>query len=132
MSENLLYKIGLSIVPGIGGVLARNVIAYVGSIDGVFTEPLKSLQTIPGIGEVNAKRIKNKNVLIKAEKEIKFIERSGIDVSFYTDKNYPRRLKTCIDAPIILYSKGNVNLDEQHVILLRLGIIITYSNIFGF
>ena len=54
MDEKLLYKIALSIIPGIGGILARNIVAYVGSVEGVFSESLKSLQKIPGIGEINA------------------------------------------------------------------------------
>lgn len=116
MEDNLLYKIALSIIPGIGGILARNVVAYVGSIEGVFNESKNRLCKIPGIGEVNANRIKDKKILIDAEKELRFIEKNKIDVFFYTDKNYPRRLKNCIDAPVLFYTKGNLNLNEEHVV----------------
>jgi len=116
MDDKLLYKIALSIIPGIGGILARNMVAYVGSIEGVFAESKKALHKIPGIGEVNAKRIKDKDIFINAEKEVRFIEKNNIDVLFYTDKNFPRRLKSCVDAPIILYTKGFLNLDEQRII----------------
>ena len=116
MDNKLLYKIALSIIPGIGGILARNVVAYIGSVEGVFTESLNSLQKIPGIGEINAKRIKDKDVLKKAEKELNFISKNEIDVQFYTDKDFPRRLKTCVDAPIILYTKGNLDLNEQRIV----------------
>jgi DNA processing protein len=117
MAHNeLFYKVALSMVPGIGGVLARNLVAYTGSAEQVFSESFKALVKIPGIGEVNAKRIKNNGVFGKAEKELEFIQKYKIDVRFYTDKNYPRRLKPCPDAPIILYSKGKMNLDEQRVV----------------
>lgn len=116
MDDKLLYKIALSIIPGIGGILARNVVAYVGSVEGVFSESLKSLQKIPGIGGINAHRIKDKDILKKAEKELHFIEKNEIDVLFYTDKNFPRRLKTCVDAPVIIYTRGNLNLNEQRII----------------
>jgi DNA processing protein len=116
MDDKLLYKIALSIIPGIGGVLARNIVAYVGSVEGVFAESLKSLQKIPGIGEINAQRIKDKDVFKRAEKELRFIEKNEIDVWFYTDKNFPRRLKTCVDAPVLFYSKGDLNLNEQRVV----------------
>ena len=102
--------------PGIGGVLARNLIAYTGSVEGIFSETVKSLTKIPGIGEVNARRIKENGILARAEKEIEFIRKNNINVLFYTEKEYPRRLKTCVDAPIILYTKGKMNLDEQRVI----------------
>ncbi|HDR51848.1 MAG TPA: DNA-protecting protein DprA, partial [Mariniphaga anaerophila] len=117
MARNeLFYKIAISMVPGIGGVLARNLVAYSGSAEQVFSESFKSLVKIPGIGEVNAKRIKSDGVFQKAEKELEFIQKYKIDVRFYTDKNYPRRLKPCPDAPIVLYSKGNMNLDEQRIV----------------
>lgn len=116
MDEKKVYKIAISLIPGIGGILARNLIAYVGSVEGVFRESVKSLMKIPGIGEVNARRIQQKGIIQKAEKEIGFIEKNNIELLFYTDKNYPRRLKTCVDAPLLIYTKGNMNLDEQRVI----------------
>jgi DNA processing protein len=116
MDENLLYKIALSIIPGIGGILARNIVAYVGTIEGVFTESIKSLQKIPGIGEINAQRIKDKDIFKNAEKELRFIEKNEIEVLFYTDKNFPRRLKTCADAPVLLFTKGNLDLNEHRIV----------------
>ena len=116
MDENLVYKIALSMIPGVGGILARNLVAYVGSVEGIFKEPLQSLKKIPGIGVINAKRIKESDVLPKAEKEVEFIQKENIKVYFYTDKNYPRRLKSCADAPILIYTKGKINLDEQRIV----------------
>ncbi len=116
MKTSLKYKIALSLIPGIGGILARNLVAYVGSVEGVFSESINALTKIPGIGEVNARRIKNSDVLSKAEKEIEFIEKYKIDSLFYTDSNFPRRLKNCVDAPILIYTKGRMNLDEQRII----------------
>ncbi len=116
MDDKLLYKIALSIIPGIGGVLSRNLVAHVGSVEGIFSESVKSLQKIPGIGEINAARIKDKSILPKAEKELNFITKNDIDVFFYTDKGFPRRLKSCIDAPVLIYAKGNLNLNEQRVL----------------
>ena len=116
MKDVLFYKVALSLVPGIGGVLARNLLAYSGDVEQVFKQSYKALVKIPGIGEVNAKRIKSKSIFIEAEKELAFIDKHHIKVMFYTDKIYPRRLKSCQDAPIILYSRGNMNLDEQRVV----------------
>ncbi len=110
------YKIALSLIPGVGGVLARNLVAYAGSVEGVFSESEKSLTKIPGIGEVNAKRIKDSEVFKRAEKEINFIQKNEIKLLFYTDGEFPRRLKSCVDAPVVLYVKGKVNLNEPKII----------------
>lgn len=116
MSNNLKYKIALSMLPGIGGVLARNLVAYTGSVREIFSTSYTTLTKIPGIGEFNARKIKNADVLGRAEREIEFIEKNKIEVSFYTDESFPRRLKSCTDAPILIYSKGKINFDEQRVI----------------
>lgn len=116
MNPELKYKIALSMLPGIGGILARNLLAYSGSLEEIFKAPLKTLVKIPGIGEVNAQRIRKSNALEKAEKEIEFMEKNSISASFYTDESFPRRLKNCIDAPVLIYTRGKMNLDEQRVI----------------
>ena len=115
-SDTLLYQVALSIVPGIGGILARNLIAYTGSVEGVFKEPVSRLRKIPGIGEINARKLKERSVLLRAEEEILFIEHSGIKALFYLDGNYPRRFRSCVDAPILCYVKGEVNLDTVKAI----------------
>ena len=51
-----------------------------------------------------------------ARKELDFIEKHNIGTYFYKDTNYPYRLANCVDAPIILYTKGNVNLDNKHML----------------
>lgn len=116
MKNDLKYKLALSMIPGVGGILARNLVSYTGSIEGIFQESLKNLKKIPGIGEINAKRVKDTSIWTQVEKELEFIEKKKIEVFFYTDKKYPRRLKNCIDAPILLYATGKINLDEQRVI----------------
>lgn len=116
MEDQLKYRIAISLIPGIGGVLARNLIAYIGSIEGIFKENTNALKKVPGIGAVNAKRISDPDILKKADIEIDFIKKHNIQVFFYTDKNYPRRLANCTDAPILIYVKGNIDLDYEKVI----------------
>ena len=114
--EDLVYKIGISLIPGVGAVTARTLIAYVGSVEGVFREKEKNLLKIPGIGEINAQRIVNQEVMNQAQKEVDFIQKNQIQPYFYLDEDYPNRLKGCTDAPIILYYKGTANLNESRII----------------
>jgi DNA processing protein len=111
MNDPLLYKVALSMVPGIGGVLARNLVAYTGSVENIFRESSVKLTKIPGIGEVNARRIKDKGVLPAAAEELEFAAKYGIEVFFYLDENYPVRFRHCADAPIVFFKKGKINLD---------------------
>jgi DNA processing protein len=47
-----------------------------------------------------------------------FIEKNDINCHFYLDENYPSRMKGLTDAPIMLYSKGNMNLNEGRMIAI--------------
>ena len=115
-SDALLYKIALSLVPGIGSITAKSLIAYCGNARQVFGEKEKILRTIPGVGTVLAKNILQSKVLARAAKEEEFISRNNVTAHFYLDESYPQRLKNCVDAPILLFSKGNANLNCPKVI----------------
>lgn len=110
--ETLKYKIGITLIKGIGSNLAKNLIAYIGSVEGVFKEKQKNLAKIPGIGEVLSNEIASQNVLPRAEQEIEFIIKNKIQTSYFADRDYPFRLKECADSPIMLYSKGDCDLNN--------------------
>ena len=117
ISVDLTYQIGLTLLDGVGDVLAKNLVAYCGSAEQVFKTNKSHLEKIPGIGSYTSKAImQSKSVLEKAEKEIKFLEDKNIEALFFTDKNYPQRLRNCNDSPVMLYYKGNANLNTEKVV----------------
>ena len=114
--EDIQLKIALSIIPKIGPVLVRRLVAYTGGIEAVFREKKHVLSKIPGIGEAKAALINPSILLNEAEAEIKYIEKEGIKAYFYLDKNYPLRLKECEDAPVIFYSQGDTDFNAAKII----------------
>ena len=58
----------------------------------------------------------SREALAFAEKELAFVEKHGIGLYYYKDANYPYRLAQCVDAPLLMYAKGNVNVDTKHVV----------------
>jgi len=109
----LKFSIGITLINGIGNNLAKNLIAYLGNEEAVFKEKKKVLSKVPGIGNVLAQEIVNqRQVLLRAEQEIEFIIKNNIQCYYFTDKNYPFRLKECPDAPLILYAKCSQNLND--------------------
>ena len=114
--EELKYQIAISLIPGIGNVLAKKLISYTGSIEAVFREKKKNLTKIPGIGEFLADRIESQDVLSMSEDEVEFIAKNNIQPFFYLNDDYPLRLKQCEDAPVIFYLKGAVDLDSAKIL----------------
>ena len=115
MNETL-YKIALTLLPMVGSITGKNLVAYCGGVVEVFTEKKRSLLKIPGIGEQTVNAILNNNVLEQAEEELSFIEKNNIRPLFYLDDDYPNRMKQCIDAPLLIYSQTNVDLNAERVI----------------
>ncbi len=118
MSDDLKYKIGITLIPKIGSINAKKLIAYCGGVEAVFKEKKKALMKIPGIGEGIVKNILSQAVLNRAEEEIAFIEKHKIQPLFYTDKEYPQRLLQCEDGPVMLYYKGNKPLNQKRVLAM--------------
>ncbi|WP_084252425.1 DNA-processing protein DprA [Paludibacter jiangxiensis] len=111
--SDMRYLIALSMIKGIGPILARNLIAYLGAAEAVFTETQQNLEKIPGIGGVLSQAIIGKTDLLKsADNELEFIAKNGFNAFAYTDKTYPFRLKECSDAPVVLYTNGNIDLNK--------------------
>ncbi|MCT4624050.1 MAG: helix-hairpin-helix domain-containing protein, partial [Schleiferiaceae bacterium] len=112
--NQLKYQIALTLLPGVGDVLAKSLLAYCGSPEAIFKEKKQNILKIPGIGSKAAASILNQNVFERVEEEIHFIEQNEIKPLFLTDDAYPKRLKHCEDGPILLYFKGNLDFNSNH------------------
>ncbi len=114
--QDLLFQIAICQIPGIGDVLAKNLISYCGSAEAVFRQKKSKLLRIPGIGERLADAIAGFNNFSDAEKEIRFIEKHQIKPLCYLDKEYPVRLKHFAESPVMLYYLGNADLNNAKIV----------------
>ncbi len=118
MDDEKVYQVALSMVPGIGDVIAKTLISYCGSAKEVFKKNKSQLSKIPGIGTVNADKILGFRNIAAAEAEIKKCEKHQIEIIFYTDKKYPKKLKHAPDAPILVFYKGSASLNNPKTVAI--------------
>ena len=52
----------------------------------------------------------------RAEAELEFCQKHGIEPLPMNDEHYPARLRECDDAPLMLFYRGNADLNQQRVI----------------
>lgn len=116
MDQEKLSIVALHFVSGLGDYTVRQLVSYCGSAEKVFKTPKGKLLKIPGIGQVTAESISKGQPFKKAEQEIKMAEREHTALIFYTDKNYPSRLRQIADAPSLLYVKGNINFENPKTV----------------
>lgn len=114
--EDLFYVLALLQVEGVGDIVAKKLLSHCEAPAEIFKSKASQLQTIEGIGTVLLRNLKNKTVFAKAEAELRFIEKNQIDVSYFLNVDYPQRLKHCIDGPVLLFSCGNIKLENRRII----------------
>ncbi|MDR1682231.1 MAG: DNA-processing protein DprA [Candidatus Symbiothrix sp.] len=114
--RNLIYKIGITLIKGIGVIIAKQVLDALGDVSLLFTEKKQLLERIPGISRKIIAEIHHPDVLRRAEKEIVFIEKNKITPLFIRDSDYPERFRDCVDSPLLLYFKGNADLNAAKIV----------------
>ncbi len=113
---DLLYVLALQHVPHVGDITAKRLLRFFGSAKAVLKEKKQHLIKVDGVGQVILNGLFDKQHLLEAEKELKYIKDNNIKVLYFEDANYPDKLKHCIDAPILLFETGRVNIKEQRLI----------------
>ena len=112
----IIAALRLQNIPNIGDVTAKKLIAHCGSPTAIFEDKPHHLLKIDGIGKVTLKGLHDAQYLEEAQQEIEFLSKENIEVSYFMDDTYPERLKHCLDGPILLFQRGNIDLKQQKII----------------
>ena len=114
--NELRYTLALQRTPNIGVTSAKKLIHKVGSAEGVFKEHKRNLIKIDGIGSYKLKELNESFQLKEADEELDFIIRNHVSCLYFQDDDYPVHLKHCYDGPILLFSKGNIDLINRNIL----------------
>jgi DNA processing protein len=116
--EMLLYRIAITLIPGIGHMNAKKLISWCGGPEAVFKKPKSELLKIPGMIKLLGRDVNFKEILQRAEQEVIFVRNSRITPLYYYDDDYPIRLKHCVDSPLLLYYKGVENFMQKKMLAI--------------
>lgn len=117
-SNELLCSMALTLCPGIGRIAAKRLVDGVGSAAEVFRRREELPGLLPGITPATVAALDTPAAFARAERELAFIEKSRVTCLTPKDEAYPSRLRECEDAPILLFLKGNADLNRLRVINL--------------
>lgn len=110
------YQIALTQLFGFGPIRTKQLLQSVENEEVIFNTPLKKLSQNTGISHDLLKKMNREEALVKAKKIFDDIQKNQIDYIFYTDPEYPRRLKQCEDAPLVLYMKGKMDFNNSRFV----------------
>ena len=117
MNKEIVFSIALSKLKGLSVLNARILLDAMGSASEIFAHRKDILQMIPHASQRLQDALNHvDDVIDAAKKEVEFIEKNRIKALTLDSNEYPQRLKECADAPLVLYSCGDTDLNRQRVI----------------
>ena len=104
----------LNLVPEVGSVKIKNLTERFGGIGEIFKATRSELEQVDKIGPKTADAIINCDKEKEFGREMALIEKYGVKVISYLDKDYPANLKEIYDPPAVLYVKGELTADDKY------------------
>ena len=114
--NNLHYKIALTLLHGIGPVKAKEILQRIDSAESLFTSSISEILRNTGISRSFIQKMDREKALEKSIAVVDHLQKNNISMYYFEDENYPRRLQQCVDAPLVLFSQGIVDLNTSKVV----------------
>lgn len=106
--EELVFRLALEIVPGIGPRSARMLISAFGSATGVFSASRKAILGVDRIGPFLANAIRDAQTFDRARDELNFAIQNRVELLTFDGAGYPPLLRHTPDQPTLLFCSGQI------------------------
>ena len=115
LEEETLYRVALTRIHSIGDAYTRKLISHFGDATAIFRARRKDLQAI-GMAEEAIEAILHFRGHADLETELCLLAKKGIRLLFFTDRDYPSRLRNISDVAPLLFYKGNADLNAARIV----------------
>ncbi|MDH3697099.1 MAG: DNA-processing protein DprA [Flavobacteriaceae bacterium] len=113
IDKEIIAVLRLQRLPRIGDITAKKLITFCGSPSAIFSDKRDHLLKINGIGSWSLEGLFDERYLKEAIKEWKYIERNNVAYTYYQDEAYPSKLLHCPDAPLLLFHRGTIDIQDR-------------------
>lgn len=114
--DELTALLTLNRIDGLGCIGAKNLYRQFGSAQEIFRQRDNLKDIIPGIDTHITDALCGSGYDVFVREELEFIEKHGISCVTPADPAYPARLLDLDDAPLVLFSLGNVNYNAARMV----------------
>ena len=115
--DGLVQKVAMSFLTGLGPIRIHSILSEF-SPEQFFYLSISEIKERTGLSINQLASMERNRALEFAVKEIEACRTYGIRPVFMLDSNYPRRLKQCVDAPIVLYCRGEDILNSTRMLAI--------------
>lgn len=105
-------------IPNLGEAGCKLSIQKLGSPANVLKASLKELLAVEGLGLQKAQAIVSNRNSINVDSYLSIFEKNNYHFHYYFDEDYPLALKQVPDAPLLLFSKGNFDINHSRKIAI--------------
>lgn len=114
--EEQLYSIALTMIPGVGHIGAKRLVDGMGSAADVFRLRNELPDRLPGVSRRIVEALDAPRAIERAREELAFVQKKQIRCLTLADEAYPSRLRECEDAPVVLFFRGNADLNALRIV----------------
>lgn len=95
---------------------ARHLLDVLGSEEALFRLDMREIERLTGLGSRRFSDAMRRELLDRAREEVRFIDGHSVNCYYFLDDKFPSRLLECEDAPLMLYGKGDCDLNARHIV----------------
>lgn len=112
------YRLAIQHQEGYGPSTIKKMLTWAGSATCIFEEPDSWLSHIRSPKRAIHPPTVSSALRRLVDEELKNMDKAGIRLCFYTDRNYPYRLKQCNDSPLSFFYQGNGEFNMAHLMAI--------------
>ena len=117
MEQEIFYAMALTRLTNFNFQQALELYKAVGSAQQIYEHRNEIGDVVKEASPRLKEALKNWSEAMKrAEFELKFMQEHQIRAITFNDDDYPQRLSECADAPIVVYYRGNADLNQSKII----------------
>lgn len=115
--QELLFTLALNMLPGLGVINQRILLDAMGSASAIYEHRNEIKDALPKASAHITKALPQMDKqLERAEEELAFCQKKQITCLHINSEDYPSRLRSCSDAPLLLFYRGTAPLNARHIV----------------
>jgi len=118
MYSEQFYRLALQYQEKFTNTALKRMLRFSGTAAKLFLQPDLWRSKLNKRGKTLPFLLLNDQIRRQVDKELAIMEKENIQLCFFTDAEYPYRLRNCNDSPLLFFYKGNVDFNSDHTLAM--------------